>query len=131
MKQILFQKYITRQDLKDNPDRIYVFGDNDCHVGLGGQAKEMRGEPNAVGIRTKKTPKTGSEVYYYDDDIVYNMYKISEDFIVVYEYLLNGKTVVFPEDGIGTGLAKLKENAPQTLLYIEGVVKVLYDKFGK
>lgn len=43
-------KYIKRQDLKSNPNTQYLFGDNLKRSGFGGQAKEMRGEPNAIGI---------------------------------------------------------------------------------
>ncbi|MEC7290450.1 MAG: hypothetical protein VXW22_10215, partial [Pseudomonadota bacterium] len=53
---ILRQHRIYRQDLRANPGTIYVFGDNTERVGLGGQAKEMRGEPNARGIATLWSP---------------------------------------------------------------------------
>jgi hypothetical protein len=53
---IIYQKYIKREDLRANPTVLYVFGDNEARTGLGGQAKEMRGEPNAVGIATKASP---------------------------------------------------------------------------
>jgi len=47
---ILYQDQIKRDDLRAHPDRIYLFGDNVARQGRGGQAKEMRGEPNALGI---------------------------------------------------------------------------------
>ena len=53
---ITFQERITRADLRANPDTLYVFGDNMRRRGMGGQAAEMRGEPNAVGIPTKWRP---------------------------------------------------------------------------
>ena len=58
---IIYQKFIYRSDLKANPSVLYLFGDNLQRVGLGGQAKEMRGEPNAVGIATKKAPDNKPE----------------------------------------------------------------------
>ena len=130
MKQVILQKFISRQNLKDNPDTLYIFGDNDSRVGSGGQAREMRGEPNAVGIRTKKAPKTNAIVYYNDNELFENIIKISEDFIKVYEHLLDGKIVIIPSDGIGTGLAKLEENAPNTLKYIDNIITVLIEKFN-
>ena len=54
---LFVQKWIARADLKQNQDRIYLFGDNVERVGHGGQAKEMRGEPNAIGIATKLKPE--------------------------------------------------------------------------
>jgi hypothetical protein len=47
---------IYRRDLRANPESLYLFGDNTKRVGIGGQAREMRGEPNAVGIATKNAP---------------------------------------------------------------------------
>ena len=47
-------KVITRDKIKENPDVLYLFGDNLLRKGLGGQAKEMRGEPNTLGIVSKK-----------------------------------------------------------------------------
>ena len=35
-------KVITRDKIKENPDVLYLFGDNLLRKGLGGQAKEMR-----------------------------------------------------------------------------------------
>lgn len=116
---LLVQTWITRQDLKDNPDRIYVFGDNDKRVGVGGQAKEMRGEPNAVGVRTKKAPTYNPQDYYTDADLEENCRKIDEDMSILQEHLRQGKTVVWPEAGVGTGIANLHENAPDTLAHIQ------------
>ena len=49
-------RFITREYVRANPDKIFLFGDNLEQRGLGGQAAAMRGEPNAVGIPTKKRP---------------------------------------------------------------------------
>lgn len=46
-------KRFTRADLQAHPARLYVFGDNFQQRGLGGQTKECRGEPNAIGILTQ------------------------------------------------------------------------------
>lgn len=51
---ILRQTRIYRADLAMNPKVLYVFGDNLERKGFGGQAYEMRGEPNAFGIATKR-----------------------------------------------------------------------------
>jgi hypothetical protein len=50
---IIYQKFIRRQDLRNNRDKFYVFGDNMQRIGYGGQARDMRGEPNAIGAVTK------------------------------------------------------------------------------
>ncbi len=128
---IKFQKFIKRQDLKDNPDQYYVFGDNDNRTGIGGQAKEMRGEPNAIGIRTKKLASHNEDAYYYDTNYLNNTVKIVADFKIVHSLLMLGRVVVFPADGIGTGLAKLGEKAPLTLKLITNIIEELVEKYGE
>jgi hypothetical protein len=110
---------IYRDELQANLDTLYVFGDNYERRGLGGQAKEMRGEPNAVGVRTKMRASHDADAYMTDETLLQNISDIWEDFSLVIEHLENGGYVVYPLDGIGTGLANLHENAPKTLRFIQ------------
>jgi hypothetical protein len=109
------RKIITRGEVRDNPDKIYVFGDNDKRAGLGGQAAAMRGEPNAIGVRTKKAPDNKPGSFYSDAEFDANRQKIDEDFSKVVAQARAGKPIVIPEDGLGTGRARL---GPRTLAYI-------------
>lgn len=127
---IIYQKLIKRGDLQKNPKAYYVFGDNNCRVGKGGQAGEMRGEPNAIGIRTKKNPSYDIDAYYIDSEYNENVKNISEDFLKVVAALDQGSLVVYPTDGVGTGLSNLKESAPKTLAFIEDVVLKLFEDYG-
>lgn len=111
---VVFQKFIYRADLKRNPDRLYLFGDNVMRRGFGGQAKEMRGEPNAIGVATKKAPHRGDDAYFTDDDYESNCRIISNDLEPAFQHLKSGGTVVIPESGLGTGLSMLPEKAPKT-----------------
>lgn len=126
---IIFQKFIHREDLKNNPDCIYLFGDNDMRIGNGGQAKEMRGEKNVKGIRVKKSPGTKSDNYYTDKEYEKNIKKIDDDFAYIECMLQRKYIVIIPSDGIGTGLAKLKEFAPETLLYIQHKILTLWETY--
>jgi len=119
---VILQYRIYRSDLELNPDVHYCFGDNDMREGMGGQAKECRGEKNSIGIRTKKTPGVDESAYYSDAEYEANLKKISWDFVKVMDLLEEGKTVVFPTEGFGTGFAELKERAPKTLAAIESIV---------
>jgi len=121
-----YQKFIMRKDLKNNPDKIYVFGDNDHRSGYGGQAKEMRGESNAIGIRVKKSPSMSSNAFYTDDEYSNNIKKISDDLITLYN-ASHYKIIVFPSNGIGTGYAMLSKTAPRTFLFLN---TKLYEMFG-
>lgn len=127
---LIFQKMIYREDLQENPGILYVFGDNDMRKGRGGQAAQMRDEPNAVGVRTKWTPGTGHGAYFFDTDYEQIVEMIDDDFESIIEALENDKIVVFPLDGIGTGLAYLSDNAPQVLEYIENKMENLKERYG-
>ena len=109
---LVFQKWITRDDLRNNPEHMYVFGDNVLRKGLRGQAKEMRGEPNAIGIPTKWEPTLRPEAFFKDSQFNDIRIHIEPDYNRVLDALQAGKTVVWPEDGIGTGLSRIPKTAP-------------------
>ena len=123
---VILQYRIYRSDLELNPDVFYCFGDNDERVGMGGQAKECRGERNAIGIRTKKTPGVEESAYYTDDEMAENI----KNFAAVLDLLVAGKTVVIPTEGFGTGLAELKERAPRTLTHIETTILTFVESYN-
>lgn len=105
-----YQDYITREDLRQNPDKVYLFGDNLNRVGLGGQAGEMRGEPNALGIPTLK----GSKGYFKDEEIEQNKKWIRQAF----SRIPRDRIVVIPSAGLGTGIAQLDVKAPRTFAFL-------------
>lgn len=98
---------ITRADLRAEPDKVFVFGDNMARVGYGGQAAAMRGEPNAVGVATLYAPGD----FYRDGDPLALM-EVVNDLHCVSDLILQGKTIVVPSAGIGTGLARLPQSYP-------------------
>jgi hypothetical protein len=119
---IIYQKWITRVDLRANPSVLYVFGDNVARVGLGGQAKEMRGEPNAVGIATKWSPSE-----FFDEARTNEQCRIIEkDMVSLNTARSFGRLIVLPLDGLGTGLADLSTRAPTTFAYLQEQLKRLH-----
>jgi len=120
---LIFQKVYKRDDPRRNPDVLYVFGDNVRRVGMGGQAAEMRGEPNAVGVATKYSP--------YDffgesaAQIVAQNRIIDQDMKPLFAHLKRGGTLVWPSDGIGTGLAALPTKAPSTFEHMKNKLAAL------
>jgi hypothetical protein len=119
---VVFQKFIYREDLQANPEVLYVFGDNYGRQGMGGQAKEMRGEPNAVGVATKKAPTHLETDYFSDDAYEYHVRRVKEDFQDVVDHLQMEGVVVIPSDGIGTGLSRLPEFAPEVDTFIKDYI---------
>lgn len=118
---VLYQTMICRGDLKANPDALYCFGDNCQRIGLGGQAREMRGEPNAVGIATLHAP--GHYFSFKDYDLASQV--IYVDLARVRNHLKADGLVVFPLDGVGTGLARLKQSAPDIWTYLCGELSAI------
>ena len=119
--EIEYKERITREDLKKNPKKVYLFGDNLLGQGFGGQAKEMRGEPNAIGIPTKKKPTMEADAFMTDKELVENKKAIDKAF----DKIPDGATVVIPKAGLGTGLAKLNTSAPLTFEYLTNKLKGL------
>jgi len=113
----------TSADLKANPDKIYVFGDNTQRKGTGGQA-QIRNNENAFGIATKLQPNNNASAFMSDNDLQSNKNVIDSD---IAKIKADGRSLVFPKDGFGTGLAKLKEKAPQTYTYLK---QRLQEEFG-
>lgn len=126
------QKFIFREDLINNPQTLYVFGDNINRVGLGGQAKEMRGEPNAVGIATKVRPGEGPEDFFHDYYTTHWEW-VKADLAELERLLKTGQyhSVVLPADGLGTGLARLNETAPKLYDFLNAGLEALQCHFMK
>ena len=116
---VVRQKMIYRLDLQAHSNWLYLFGDNEERRGLGGQAIQMRGEPNAVGVRTKRRPRLKEGDFRTDEIFAANCRLIEEDLAPVRQHLAAGGIVVMPEDGLGTGLAQLAERAPHTYAFLQ------------
>lgn len=111
---IEIREHITRDDVRAEKDKIFLFGDNLTERGFGGQAKEMRGEQNAVGIPTKKAPSNNPNSFFTDQEFAANKKAIDEAF----SKIPPDKIIVIPKSGLGTGLAQLSEKAPNTFAYL-------------
>ena len=123
---IITQKRIYREDLQANPLIKYLFGDNTHRKGLGGQAFEMRGNPNAIGIATKKSPSMDPSSFFSDDELTQNLDTIWDDLKPAFAHIIRGGIIVIPLDGLGTGLSKLTESAPRTAAALDQYIIRLY-----
>ena len=125
------ERIITRAEVRSNPKTLYLFGDNDQRKGLGGQAKEMRGEPNTVGVSTKKYPSNNELSFKTDNELENNKKIITEDINKVIAEWNTGKydKVVVPQ--IGVGLAALPTRAPQTYAFLQQELNRLEQTISK
>lgn len=130
---VIRQHRIFRKDIQANRHILYIFGDNLDREGMGGQAKEMRGEPNSFGIATKR-----SITHSFPDDFFFDSDKdvipiLETEFDRLHSHIVEMmrkdeteyKVIVIPMDGIGTGLSRMPELAPNALKYIEEQFKKL------
>ena len=117
MKIEIFKNNWSVSDVASNPDKIFVFGDNNARVGRGGQAI-IRDLPNSVGIRTKKEPSDKLVAYYKDSEYDQNTKNILSDILEIKSIAIAGSTIVMSKGGYGNGLAKLKEKAPNTFKFL-------------
>ena len=124
---IIIDRY-TRSLIKANPSVLFVFGDNLARIGFGGQAAEARNCLNAVGIPTKICPKQ----CIFDEDVEQDIgrfkWPVIRAFVILRKHLRSGGTIVWPKDGVGTGLARLPVTAPRFLEAIEGVKEKVFSE---
>jgi len=113
---IEFKDHITRELVQTEKHKLFVFGDNVVRRGSGGQAREMRGEPNAIGIITKFYPSM-TDSSFLNDSFYKRWLELSANDIL--QLFLFPYIVVWPRMGIGTGLAYLPEKAPKIFRTIE------------
>jgi hypothetical protein len=125
MKVIVEKEWYSIKMCKDNPQNCYVFGENEEQQGTfdrgSGQAI-IRGQDNTYGFCTKKS------IYKYWTDTEYsdNIIAIETDIKRLVNIAKN-YVIVFPYNGLGTGLSKLPYMAPKTFLYLS---RRLLDVFG-
>lgn len=122
---LIYQGWIARADLRSNPDVLYLFGDNFVRRGRRGQAKEMRGEPNALGIATKKWPGMKPEDFMTDDEFETNVESFRLDLRPAFVVARSGGVVICPRDGLGTGLSQLPDRAPRSCAALETLLDEL------
>jgi hypothetical protein len=120
---IVVDRY-TKQDLRNNPKIFYVFGDNEERIGNGGQAGACRDEPNAIGVATLSFRREWSDRM---SDVWRQCRVIRRDFTPILQNLQVGNTVIWPADGVGTGIANLPEVSPRTFAYLQRLVNVMLE----
>jgi len=125
-----FIGYYTRNMVRNMDHKLFVFGDNEYRSGFGGQAKACRDMPNAIGITTKRKPSMREDAFYCDADYVHWWTVNKLDLLTLREWLLCGGTLVWPSNGIGTGLAQLSTRAPRIKVTIDQQLQLLVEAFG-
>lgn len=109
---IRWEDHITRQMVRAEPCALFVYGDNLIHKGMSSQSREMRGEPNAVGIPIRRLPAMDAAAYFTDADIDTFRHAAEPPCRRLADHLRSGGIVVWPAAGVGTGQTDLEHRAP-------------------
>jgi hypothetical protein len=126
---IPFNKFYSEKLLRDDPDGLYIFGDNLERVGKGGQAV-IRDMPNALGIASKKEPLNLHRSFFRDADLQDFKAEISRVHSIIRDALYAGRNVYWPSDGIGTGLSNLPKTSPACYEYLCRYSRGLFERRG-
>ena len=114
------RQFITREYVRANRNKLFLFGDNLERRGFGGQAAAMRREPNAIGIPTKKSPSYRDDAFFSDDEFEQNKASIDAAFAEIMRAITDSiRVIVIPSDGLGTGRAQLERRAPRTFAHLQ------------
>lgn len=116
-KIIIFDGYWSIVDVKNNPDSLFVYGDNNIGRGKAGQAI-IRDLPNTIGIPTKRYPSKNPDAFYNDSEYINNTRRISQAIDKIIQRSVSYRYVVLPKQGFGTGLAELPKRAPRTYEFL-------------
>jgi hypothetical protein len=110
MKILVQDEWYTRESCLAKPDHLFIFGDNMMRIGNAGQA-QIRGINNCWGVATKRSPGMRDEDFFSSHfsefAVIENDLKKIKDVMVWDKWI-----VVFPKDGLGTGLSQLPQRAP-------------------
>lgn len=115
-------KKLSIQLCKDNPNTLFVFGDNLLQRGKAGQAI-IRDESNAFGIPTKRLPSMTNGAFFSDQSDEYLI--VLQRIVTLYSMARNHE-IFFPEAGIGTGLAKMETESPKLFKLMNFLLEELF-----
>ena len=94
-------RIITKEFLRLNPLRYFVFGDNLLHQGYGGAAA-LRDCKNAYGFVTKKYPTRQNEAHYKPEEY---KFVYEQEIIKLKSFIMTHPGCFFIVSRLGSGLA--------------------------
>lgn len=122
---IIDETYFSKHRCDQFPALLYVFGDNTERIGKGGQAC-IRDCENAFGIATKISPTNQPEGYFTDEIGCY-LITVQDIMELIHELQSKKyKAVVFPADGLGTGLSDMPNRCPNVYYYMNMTLNEIF-----
>ena len=130
------QKRFSIEDCNNNPNKLYIFGDNLLGAGKGGQAV-IRDCPNTYGVPTKIMPSMKNHAFFSDNyeevqetkDCLFtlHLYHRSGVFYSTCCFRTRLPILVFPSNGLGTGLSQMPTRSPKLYKLMNNLI---YKYFG-
>lgn len=120
------EEIFSRETCKDNPNKLYIFGENKKQKGtnsIGGGQAIIRGLTNTYGFCTLG----GIGEFWHDDKLGDNIRNIISEILDIERKSLDFDTIVFPKYGLGTGRANMILSCPMTFNYMN---ILLFKHFG-
>lgn len=110
-------KNYSRQIVQENPNWLFVFGENQEQQGsnsIGGGQAVVRNLENTFGFCTLEA--IGK--YWSDESYPKNIVQIEKDIKDLSQKSSLYEEIVFPYYGLGTGRALMQKRCPKTFLYM-------------
>lgn len=121
--EIRIENWYSIDLVETNPTHLFVFGDNLLGIGKGGQAV-IRDCANSYGVPTKRKPSMTPDSFFENTDECVEYIDNSLDGLV--ELYDEGMNLVFPRDGLGTGLSDLHHKAPRVYIHLCTQLELLF-----
>ena len=124
-KVIVQKEWYSVEQCEANEDTLYVFGDNSIQVGMVGQAV-IRNCVNSFGIPTKKFPSMSENSFYNDGEN--DKMSIMLALTILSNRVVKGRysKLVFPYDGLGTGLSQMPTRSPILYKYLNDELELMF-----
>jgi hypothetical protein len=114
---IIDSEWFSKEKCYNNPKYLYIYGDNLLRKGGKGQAI-IRTCYNSAGITTKRYPSNCEGSFFLDADIDEFKEELEADISYIFTRMPKYEALVFPKDGLGTGLAALPTTSPLCFKYL-------------
>jgi hypothetical protein len=116
---------VTRDRVRAGKLFLFAFDDDEMRMTDDALAGQCRGEPNAVGIRTRRTPGPEAAATWRDNELAQHQAMLDEDFSLLISWVEAGGPVFLPKAGLGMLQPRLVDTAPRTFLFLQKKVKEL------
>ena len=116
---------VTRDRVRAGKLFLFAFDDDEKRLTEAGLAAQCRGEANAVGIRTRRSPANDAAAVWRDEQLAQNQQMIDADFAILISWVEAGGSAFLPKAGLGMLQPRLVDTAPRTFLFLQKKVKEL------